>query len=195
MFSSFKVKEKGFWICFALIFIAVSFLRFWQIDLRSFHSDEGVNFFFIQKIKELGYYPYSHENYHGPLYFYLTYFFTVLAGYSELVFRFSAIFVSLLTVSSVLIFKKAFGNVLSILLVLFLGIEATQIFYGRYAIHESLFVFGTLLWAISIIAWVVERRSYQIYLAFLGLLILVTTKETFIIALFCTSLPILTLSF
>ncbi|MCB0340148.1 MAG: hypothetical protein KDD53_11115, partial [Bdellovibrionales bacterium] len=47
-------------------------LRTYEIGLRPLHNDEGVNFYFLQEIGRLGYYPYSHENYHGPLYFYFT---------------------------------------------------------------------------------------------------------------------------
>jgi uncharacterized protein (TIGR03663 family) len=46
-------------------------LRLLFIDLRPLHHDEAVNFHFFRQTISDGYYKYSHENYHGPLFFYL----------------------------------------------------------------------------------------------------------------------------
>src|SRR3990172_12723623 len=55
---------------FVPIFIA-SLIRFWDIDLRPFHSDEGVNSFFLLNLYNNNYYHYDPSNYHGPFLYYI----------------------------------------------------------------------------------------------------------------------------
>ncbi|NLF25980.1 MAG: hypothetical protein GX589_10040, partial [Deltaproteobacteria bacterium] len=102
--------RTGFWLCFALILVVALLLRVWQIDLRPLHSDEGVNFHFIQQIFDNGYYPYSHENYHGPSFFYFSALCVSVLGWSDLGLRFSAVLAGVALLLILLPLKRTEGS-------------------------------------------------------------------------------------
>lgn len=168
-----------------LVIVLLAFgLRFTDITLRPFHNDEGVNFFFIQGISQKGYYEYSHLNYHGPAYFYLTKFFTNLIGENEMGMRFSAILVGTLTVL-VLLPLIELGQVgLVIISAILLALSPSLVFFSRYAIHETLFLFSSALLGVSLFLWIETRKKLYTILAGIALGLLISTKETFIISLF-----------
>ncbi len=89
----------------ALIIIIATLFRCWMIDTRPLHSDEGVNFLFVQTTNREGYYPYSHVNYHGPLFFYLITWAVNLIGESEFGLRFIAILFGILTTAMMCAFS------------------------------------------------------------------------------------------
>jgi uncharacterized protein (TIGR03663 family) len=178
-------RKKIFVVSFALIVVLSAFLRVYQIDLRPFHNDEGVNHFFIEQMKGLGYYKYSHENYHGPAYFYLTRLCTFLLGEGEFGMRCSAVLMGLLLILLLAALARTEGSLLVILAALFTGLSSSLVFYSRYAIHESLFLFATALCGFSCYLWWKTAKPFYFYSGALGVGLLITTKETFIISLFC----------
>ncbi|RMG45210.1 MAG: TIGR03663 family protein [Candidatus Dadabacteria bacterium] len=191
----------------AIILTSGIFLRSYNITLRPLHNDEGVNYYFIKKVRNLGYYPYSHENYHGPAYFYLTralmdFYNAFLAASpperadavkpefnkldprrdSELSLRLSSIVVgSLLPLLFLLLLSRyPPGRIIAgMMLVTF---SPSAVFYSRYAIHETLLVFSVLWCGLSLYLWIAEKRSGWLYSAAGGFALAVTTKETFIIS-------------
>ncbi len=164
-----------------LLCVIACLLRLWQIDLRPLHNDEGVNFYFLEKISSLGYYPYSHENYHGPLYFYVTYGFTSLLGDSVLALRSSAIVSSLVLciVPFFWLFREKRAGLGAALL---LFVSPSLVFYGRYAIHETLFLLCVVLFALSLFQAAVEEKKISLLVPTLALVGMITTKETWIIS-------------
>jgi len=182
-----------FWIPFTLIVIAAAAARVLEIDLRPFHNDEAVNHFFIKGMEKTGFYKYSHENYHGPTFFYLTYIFVQFFGESELAFRGSAILMGMLLFAPLIPLRKTEGNSFVLLAAALMAISGTLVFYSRYAIHETMFLFATWWLAVSIYLWWRTSKSVHLYTAGVSLAILVATKETFIISLFCLFFATLTL--
>src|SRR4030042_5232013 len=65
-------ESKFYYITLFFILILAFFLRAYLMDLRPLHSDEGVNFMFMDDIIKKGHYQYNPENYHGPTLYYLT---------------------------------------------------------------------------------------------------------------------------
>ncbi len=61
-----KTKDH-LWLlgCFAVTAVA-AFLRFWRLELKPLHHDEGVNGFFLTTLFRDGIYKYDPSNYHGP---------------------------------------------------------------------------------------------------------------------------------
>ncbi len=51
--------------CFIVTLVA-AFLRFWQLELKPLHHDEGVNRYFLKTLFSEGVYKYDPSNYHGP---------------------------------------------------------------------------------------------------------------------------------
>ena len=181
-----RVGRCLFWAVFAALVCYAAYLRVDQIDLRPLHNDEGVNFYFFEGLRKTGYYTYSHENYHGPSYFYLSTLLTSpwFFGDSEFGVRSSAVLVGLLTLLLLLPLRKSQGAVFVIVTAALVALSSSLTFYSRYAIHETLFLFAGAWCAIALyLWWETERRGWLYHIgAALGLL--VATKETFIITFF-----------
>lgn len=192
-----------FWCGAAAILFVAALLRTFAIETRPFHSDESVNNLFVDYTTRDGYYKYSHENYHGPLFFYwLTGFvrvFDILHDYGLFFdrgdcpfgMRFVAIFFGFLTVALILGLRRLEGTRLTLLATLCAALSPSLVFFSRYAIHESLLVFGSLGLALSLFGWIHHHHRGLIYSAALSVAVLITTKETFAAALFCIGLGIL----
>ena len=170
-----------------------AWLRCFQIETRPPHSDESVNFLFTETTNRLGYYPYSHENYHGPIYFYLITLLVNTFGDSLLALRLGSIICGTLIVFAGSGFAGLAGWPFAIIAALLLAISPSMIFFSRYAIHEPLLVLATMTLAISTFRWAENRRPLQIYFAALSIAVMILTKETFGVAVFCVLLAALTL--
>lgn len=186
------IPKRAFWAIFVILFASALFIRCTHITIRPFHNDEGVNFFFIQGISQKGYYEYSHENYHGPAYFYITKAFTNLLGEDEFGMRASAIVVGTLTLVLILPFVSLSESLFVLIATFLMAFSPSLVFFSRYAIHETLFVFCGVALALSIFWWCQSRKVIHIYMAALSLALLICTKETFVITLFALGLATLT---
>ena len=160
------------------------YFRLHLLALRPLHNDEGVNFFFIQNIVEKGYYEYSHLNYHGPAYFYLTLLFYKLVGDSEQGLRASAVLCGCLTFLIPLLVRKREGDRYVVISIFLLSIATIHTYSSRYAIHETLFLLSSLAVGFSFFRWWLGGEVRWIYLGCVSLAVLIATKETFIISLF-----------
>jgi uncharacterized protein (TIGR03663 family) len=180
------------WIIFAAEFILAALMRNWRIDLRPLHNDEGVNWYFIQDMLTKGYFPYSHENYHGPAFFYFMRGLIALFGGndSEWVLRLSAILPGLALVAVPLLFRRKLGDVFALAAAGFIAVSPSLIFYSRYAIHETLFVLAGAILGIALFLWKEDDRAGWLLVCGAALGILISTKETFIITLFCLALAL-----
>lgn len=162
--------------------VVLSFLiRIYEIDIRPFHHDEGVNFHFLRETIKKGYYSYSHENYHGPLYFYATAFFRGLYGNSELAIRLSAIVAGVVLVALPFLVMETAGVTFAVISALFLATSSSLIFHSRYAIHEMLFVTLSVWFAASVFNWLKFGTRSHLIQSGIALALLITTKETFVI--------------
>jgi uncharacterized protein (TIGR03663 family) len=179
-----NMKNKSQWLTLGLILtIVIAFVvRVYEIDLRPLHHDEGVNFHFLQETANRGYYPYSHENYHGPLYFYLSRLFLTLFGDNELGLRLSSIVSGLSLVALPFLALEGFGAGFVLLAGIFLAFSPSMVFHSRYAIHEMLFAALSIWFAIASFKWFLNRERQELYQMFLALALLIATKETFIIS-------------
>ena len=55
------------WIlCCALVTAVASFVRFFWLEIKPLHHDEGVNGYFLTSLFRNGEYKYDPANYHGP---------------------------------------------------------------------------------------------------------------------------------
>ncbi len=178
-------RELLFRSVFAVVILFAVVLRWYDLAARPLHNDEGVNHYFLQETARLGYYPYSHENYHGPLYFYLTFAIFNLTEDSERGLRASAGIVGVLTILLLLALRKSEGDGFVLLSAFVVAVSSSLLYYSRYAIHETLFIFSALLFAVSFLRCVKSREPRWIYGLGVALALLISTKETFSISLFC----------
>jgi uncharacterized protein (TIGR03663 family) len=168
------------------ILILATWFRLVDIESRLFHNDEGVNYHFIQQLRLKGYYPYSHLNYHGPIYFYMTA--AALEFFSddgELGMRLSAILAGMLLIGLLLYVARIVGYRVALIASLFVASSASLVFYSRYAIHESFFLLTSAGVGLALYCWHKTRQERFIWLGWVSLALLIATKETFIISLFC----------
>lgn len=179
------IQKRLFWIIFLLVAIFALALRVYDISARPFHSDEGVNYHFIGSIIRDGFYRYSHANYHGPAYFYLTFLFTQILGMNDLGMRASAIVMGWGLLPLLLLLLRTESRFFVLSAAALLGFSCSQIFHSRYTIHEPLFVWSSALLGFAVFLWHATRDPRYHYLAGAALGLLITTKETFIITLFC----------
>ncbi len=143
--SSTKNGVDSLWyVSSGLIIALAAFLRFFWIELKPLHHDEGVNGHFLTTLYREGIYHYDPSNYHGPDLYYLSLAFTKLFGLNTVSVRWSVAVFGLLTVVLALYLRKYLGKIGSLAAALFLALSPGMVYISRYFIHEILFVFLSL---------------------------------------------------
>ena len=180
-----------FWISFAAIVTFALVLRLYDIEARPLHSDESVNWHFVREMRHKGFYSYSHENYHGPAHFWLVYACTRIFGLTVLGLRMSSILLGTALIGLLLPLRRVIGDTFVLLAGIFLALSPSLVFYSRYAIHETLLAFGTVLIAVSLYMFFHSARLRYVLFGLLGLAVVISTKETFVVNCFCLGIGIL----
>ena len=185
--------SKNYWAItlFIVVLIVGSALRLFDLDLRPLHSDEGVNFHFMRDVFKNGYYSYSHENYHGPTYFYLLAAVVRVFGEAEWAIRLSSALPAILILLVPLLTIGWCGIGYVVLSSLLIGISASSVFYARYAIHETLFLLFSCILMVGVFRLLTKPSMLYRYIVFLSAGLLIATKETFIITFFVLGVSVL----
>lgn len=168
------------WISVAIVALALV-LRVALLDIKPAHFDEGVNGWFVDQMTRTGFYHYDPTNFHGPLHFYVLFVAQTLFGRHEWALRLPLALVSTACVAMMLAFRPYFGKATCRIAALCMAVSPGFVFYGRYAIHESWFVFFLLVnsWGLAGLCHFGSRR--YLWAAAAGVTGLVLTKETYII--------------
>jgi uncharacterized protein (TIGR03663 family) len=161
-------------VSYLLAIIAAIFLRFYLLEIKPLHHDEGVNSHFLLNLARSGKYIYDPTNYHGPTLYYFSWLMLKLFGESETTLRIYPAICGVLTVALVWGLRKGLGFVGTPVAAWSLALSPGLVYYSRDFIHESSFGFFTV--GIIVCAYNL-RDSYLWFLPiFLGLLF--ATKET-----------------
>lgn len=174
------------WMLAILILAAI--LRFFLLEIKPPHFDEGVNGWFVDEMVKHGYFHYDPENYHGPLHFYILFLFQTLFGRHIWALRVPTILFNLASIWLVTRFDKFIPKRVCQLAALAMALSAGEIFYSRYAIHEAELGFFLLLatWGLFQLWQTGDRKGlWAVGLAVTGMLL---TKETYIIHIVCFAL-------
>ncbi len=163
--------------CFIVTAIA-SFLRFWQLELKPLHHDEGVNGFFLITLFRDGVYKYDPANYHGPDLYYFALAFTKMFGLNTISIRSSVAIFGVLTVVLAFFLKNYIGKIGSLAAALFIALSPGMVYISRYFIHEILFVFFSFGIVISVLYFVEKRKVGVFAIATMTLLLLVCFLPT-----------------
>ncbi len=142
-----------------LIIALAAFLRFFWIELKPLHHDEGVNGHFLMTLYRDGVYHYDPSNYHGPDLYYLSLAFSKLFGLNTVSVRWSVAIFGLLTVVLALYLRKYLGKVGSLAAALFLALSPGMVYISRYFIHEILFVFFSLAIVVACVLFWDRRKA------------------------------------
>lgn len=162
------------------LLVVAAFLRFFNLGNKPPHFDEGINGHFVMTIWRDGFYSYDPTNFHGPLYFYLCHLAEILLGRSVETFRVMNSVLAMLVVYAVYQFRR-FKGIGAVLAAWIIALSPAFTFYGRYAIHETLFTLGQILFVYGRFLWMGRPSRAGLGWMATGIIILVSTKETFFI--------------
>ncbi|MGC2236105.1 MAG: glycosyltransferase family 39 protein [Pyrinomonadaceae bacterium] len=162
------------WILNCSLITAVAvFLRFYWLELKPLHHDEGVNGYFLTNLFREGVYKYDPANYHGPDLYYLALAFSKVFGLETISIRASVAIFGVFTVFLAFFLKKYIGKIGSLAAALFLAVSPGMVYISRYFIHEILFVFFSFGIVISILYFIERQKAGVFAIASMSLLLLV----------------------
>lgn len=166
-----------------LTLLVAAFFRFYLLDLRPAHHDEGVTGWFADQIAKKGLYRYDPTNYHGPFIYYITLLSQSLFGRNLYAIRLPTVIISLLTICFFYLFSKFFNRKTCLIAALALAISPAEIYFARYINIDNFLVFFTILFLWGVIG--LHHKGTSKYLWACGLAIsgMIITKETYIIHL------------
>jgi uncharacterized protein (TIGR03663 family) len=174
-----------------MLLLMAAILRLWDLEIKPPHFDEGINGWFAHQMQQTGYYQYNHENFHGPLYFYLVYMFQTFFGSELFSIRLPAVIGSMLIVWGLLLYQPIFGRWTAWLAALCAAVSPGQIFYGRYSIHESWFAASLVFTLLGLVGlWKYGTKNY-LWILVLGIVTAVCLKETYLIHFGCMAIAFL----
>lgn len=155
-------------------------LRSLNLEIKPVHFDEGINGNFVAQMWKTGYYTYDPSNFHGPLYFYFLQLAEALFGWGIWGYRFANGLISTATIILILQFRRFFGSA-ALWAAALMALSTAFVFYSRYAIHETLFIFLQILFVYGWYLWKEEKSRKALLLMTTGVIGAFTVKETFFI--------------
>jgi uncharacterized protein (TIGR03663 family) len=162
------------------LLLIAAVLRMWQLEIKPPHFDEGINGHFVSRMWKDGYYKYDPTNFHGPLYFYFLQLAETFFGRGIFGFRFMTGLISIAIVALVAMHRRFVGPA-AYWAAAITAIGTACVFYSRYAIHESLFIFLQVLFVYGFFLWEQERSKLAFALMVTGFFGTFAVKETFFI--------------
>jgi uncharacterized protein (TIGR03663 family) len=198
-----KLWRLSLWQWTALIIlIGASLLRLWDLSAKVLHHDEGVNGMFMTNLYRTGYYHYDPANYHGPSLYYIAEITTTIGsvflgkdGLNTFTLRLVTALFGIGVVWLMLCLRREIGVFGSLAAAALAAVSSGFVFFSRYFIHEILFVFFTLGTIVALLRYRETRKPTYFMLASASLVLLGTTKETWIItvAVWAIAIPCTTI--
>lgn len=158
-FEWFEMTDQLWFRCAAGVTALAAFLRFFILELRPMHHDEGVNGFFLTNMMRDGLYKYDPANYHGPSIYYLAAPFVELFGMKTIPVRMSVAIFGVLMVVLALYLRRFLGDIGSLVGAFFLAIAPGMLFVSRYFIHEILFIFLSLAVVVAVLFYLEKEKA------------------------------------
>jgi uncharacterized protein (TIGR03663 family) len=183
------------WVPWLILGLAI-FLRFFLLDIKPAHFDEGINGWFVDQMMKTGFYRYDPTNYHGPLHFYVLLLSESLFGRNIWALRLPVVLVSIGCVWLGLKFDPLVGRNVSRIAALAMAVSPGFVFYGRYSIHEVWLVLFSMMFILGLLGlWKFGTTNY-LWWAGMGVAGMILTKETYVIHLVCAvvAIPVLLVS-
>ncbi len=173
-----QITDKLWLVACSIITAIAAFLRFYNLELKPLHHDEGVNGFFLTTLFREGVYKYDPQNYHGPDLYYFALAVSKMFGLNTISIRASVAIFGVLTVLLALFLKNYIGKIGSLAAALFLALSPGMVFISRYFIHEILFVFFSFALVVGILFFVEKRAAGAWAIASMTFLLLVCLLPT-----------------
>ncbi len=171
-------RTETYIIFFIIVLAAI--LRSLFLDIKPPHYDECINGFFVSKMWREGFYHYDPTNFHGPLFFYFLQLAELLFGHNIAGYRFMNGLISLASVWQLISLRRFLGRA-ALWSATGVAVSAGFVFYSRYAIHESLFIYFQILFVFAYFLWEEKRSLRAVILMVLSFFGAFSVKETFFI--------------
>ncbi|MGI8889471.1 MAG: flippase activity-associated protein Agl23 [Chthoniobacterales bacterium] len=156
-------------------------LRFLFLSMKPPHFDEGINGWFVDQMRQNGFYRYDPTNYHGPLHFYILFLSETLFGRHIWALRLPVVLGSIASIYLTLKFEPFVGRWVSRIAALAMAISPAFVFYGRYSIHEVWLLLFSMMFVLGLMGlWRFGTRGY-LWCVGMGIAGMILTKETYII--------------
>jgi uncharacterized protein (TIGR03663 family) len=160
------------------VLLVAAIIRFYALELRPLHHDEGVNGFFLTRLFREGKYEYDPANYHGPTLYYLALPPAFAIGLNTIAIRLVPALFGLATVGLVLCLRRYIGTIGALTAGALLAVSPGAVYISRYFIHEALFVFFTFALVVAAVRFYDTSRSVYLMLAAASAALMFATKET-----------------
>ncbi|HKS28380.1 MAG TPA: flippase activity-associated protein Agl23 [Pyrinomonadaceae bacterium] len=161
-----------------LILLAAGFLRLYGYWLKPFHHDEGVNGFFLTRLVREHVYHYDPSNYHGPTLYYFSLLTSLLFGLNDFAVRLVPAIFGVATVWLMLRLRRYIGTIGALTAAALIAVSPCAVFYSRYFIHESLFVFFSVAMVLAALRYYETVNPIYLMLLSVSAAMLFATKET-----------------
>jgi uncharacterized protein (TIGR03663 family) len=192
--DSTEILTKRNWrIASAAILVTGAFLRLYDLALVPLHHDEGVNGNFLMTLVKQGSYQYDPQNYHGPTLYYFSATIPWICrfigginfgnayGLTTFNIRFVTAAFGVATIGLVLLLRQRLGTIGALSAAGLIAISPGAVYFSRYFIHESLYVFFTLGIVVAALKYYDTARPVYVILSTVSASLMVATKETWII--------------
>ncbi len=173
-----ELPERVWMYVSLAVLIVATVLRLYALELKPMHHDEGVNGFFLTTLLRSGAYKYDPNNYHGPTLYYLTLPAVALMGLTTFAVRFVIAVAGIATVWMALSLRRYVGAVGALAAAALIAVSPGAVFYSRYFIHETLFVFFTLGIVVAALRFYETGQGWYLMLLAASAAMLFATKET-----------------
>lgn len=184
------MKNYTLYPALLLILLLAGFLRFTHLDSRPMHTDESTNTLIFKTLLEGDGYKYRPDDYHGPALHYLTLAFYRAQGTESFIestrttYRIIPVVFGLGTVALLLAFRRWIGTAAALGAALLCAISPICLFYSRYYIHETMYVFTILVTILAGAAYCTRPTLWRAVALGLGVGFMHAFKETCVIAWF-----------
>lgn len=184
------------WAVFVILGLIALLVRLPQLDRRPMHTDEAVNGYITGQLLEGGSYEYDPEDRHGPALYLAALPFAKaanadkLADLSEPMLRRVPAFFSLVLVLLLGMAAARVGFIASVVAALLFIVAPLPVYYGRYFIHELLFLCGTLAMILAGLRWLESRDSGAAMATGAAAAFMLACKETAVLHYTAAALPI-----
>jgi uncharacterized protein (TIGR03663 family) len=178
-----ELRSRAWWTAIVYLAAAAIVLRFYDLDLKPLHHDEGVNTLFLTRLVEPPHsYQYDPANYHGPTLYYFAWLSAAIAGLTTETIRAVTASAGVLAVMLLLPLRRQIGSAGALAASSLLALSPGAVYFSRYFIHEMLLVCFTLGTVVAAALWWQRGRALYLYLAAASAALATATKETSIVS-------------
>ncbi|MBD3155994.1 MAG: TIGR03663 family protein [Candidatus Aenigmarchaeota archaeon] len=160
-----------------VIFLLGVGLRFYDLERRPVHFDEGGGYADgIKKFYEKGEYHYN-PDFHGPFLFYAGALSFKLFGLSDFTLRLMPALFGSLTVLLLYLIRNCFKNKGFLIATILIVISPSLVYYSRFGLHDSYHVFFNLATFCTFFLYQKTKNKLHFFLFIASFALLFTTKE------------------